>query len=806
MCASNSQGGNEKLVESKKIQEAISLLQSGQLTMAQKILAEVISNNPKNDEALHLQGLVSSQQNQLPQAFDLISQAIALNPKNSTYYSNRGEILRLLEKPKLAIEDLNLAISIDPKTSSLFLNRAVVYHQLKDYAVAIDNYKTAIGLGLKNFQIYFYLGNIYAELGEYDRAVESYQESLKLNPNNSQSWTNLGFINDKRQMFDEAVDCYRKSIALNPDDAVAYSNLGKSLSELGLNDDSIKECSKAIQINPQLAAAYSNLADALTNLKKYEQAVAYYQKAIEIKPDYYQAYFNCAGALMAAQDFTQAISVLDYAIKIKPLSAEAFYNRSVAKFRNKNVRSSLQDAEVVLRLKPDMDFVPGELMIGYLSLGEWEKFEQFRKIVTEKIKNAERVAYPLHVMLVFDSLKYLKTAAASLIKKRYNMGKNRFNTNTKNHPKIRIGYFSEDFKEHPVGYLLAEVLELHDKTQFEIHVFSFSKDKPDALTERIKRGVEYFHDVRDKTNAQIIELARSLNLDIAIDLGIFTADQLLVFKERVAPVQINYLGYAATSGSQYMDYIIADEFTIPESAEVYYTEKIVRLPCFMPRDTNVKPSTRKFTRAECGLPDEGFIFCCTSGYGKILPETFATWMRILKQVPGACLWLGESADFDVMAKLRTYAEEQGVNGQRLVFVKRLDAPTDYLSRLGLADLFLDTFPYGAHTLSNDALWAGVPVLTRSGETFASRVAGSFLTQLQLTELITKNFEDYEKLAVRIGNNPQLASVFRQKLAHQRDNSAMFNSTYYAQKLEEGFKAIYGLGLKHSLPQNILIKP
>jgi len=797
---------NNSFNEAQKIQEAIGLLQSGQLALAQQILAEVISNNPKSDEALHLQGLVSSQQNQLPQAYDLISQAIAINPKNSFYYSNRGEIARQLGKPKLAIEDLDSAISIEPKKPSSFLNRAVAYHQLKDYTMAIDNYQAAINLGLKNSEIYFYLGNIYAELSEYSKAVESYQESLKLNPNHSQSWVNLGFVHDKRKMFAEAVECYRKSIALNPGDAVAYSNLGKSLSELGLDEECIKECSKAIQINPRLAAAYSNLADAMTNLKKYEQAISYYQKAIEIKHDYYQAYFNYAGALMAAHDFTQAIAILDYAIKINPLSADAFYNRSQAKLKNKDIRSSLEDSEVVLKLKPDMDYVLGGLMGGYLSLGEWDKFEQFRQIVAEKTQKFQRVAHPMQLMLVFDSLEYLKTAAILLIKKRYAIGKNRFNTITNRHSKIRVGYFSEDFKQHPVSYLLAEVLELHDKTQFEIHAFSFSKDKPDALTERISRGVEHFYDVRDKTNEEIVELARSLNLDIAIDLGIFTAEQLMVFKERVAPVQVNYLGYAGTSGSPYMDYIIADEFTIPESAENYYTEKIVRLPCFMPRDTQVKPSTRKFTRKECGLPDEGFVFCCTSGYGKILPEIFTAWMNILKQVPGSCLWLGQSKDSAVMDKIGGHAEKHGVDPQRIVFAKRLDLPADYLARLGLADLFLDTFPYGAHTLSNDALWAGVPVLTRVGEGFASRVAGSFLTQLKLPELITTSLAEYEAQAIRIGNHPEQAAQLRQKILTQKASSQIFNAVYFTQKLEESFKAMCHLGFNNQELKNISIKP
>jgi protein O-GlcNAc transferase len=806
MSASNFQSDGDKKFESQKMAEAIQLLQAGQSMLAQRILTELVNVNPQNHEAFHLLGLALSQQNQLAQAYDLISQAIDLNPRISTYYSNRGEIVRQMGKPKLAIEDLNLAISIDSQNASLFFNRAVAYHQLKDFSLAADNYQTAIGLGLKNFQIYFYLGNIYAELGEHQKAAESYEAALKVNPQSALGWTNLGAMHDKRQKFEEAVECYLKSIELTPADAVTYSNLGKTYCELRLYAECIKACKKAIELNPSLAAAYSNMADAFTNSKNYAHAIPCYQRAVELDPGYYQAHFNCGGALLAAHDYDQAILALNAAIKINPLSADAFYNRSIAKLKNKDVRSSLEDSEFVLKLKPNMDFVIGGLMGGYLSLCEWDKFEEYRKIVPQKIKNFERVAHPIQVMLVFDSLEYLKTAATLLIKQRYDIAKDVFKSDTMRHKKIRIGYFSEDFKQHPVGYLLAEVLELHDREQFEIYAFSFSKEPPDTLTKRISQGVDHFYDVASKTSEEIVAHARSLDLDIAIDLGIFTAEQLLVFKHRVAPVQANYLGYAGTSGSQYIDYIIADDFTIPESAEKYYTEKIVRLPCFMPRDTKVKPSAQKFSRAECGLPETGFIFCCTSGYGKILPETFVVWMKILKQVPGSCLWLGESKDPGVTNKVRGHAEKLGINAARLIFAKRLDSPSDYLARLQLADLFLDTFPYGAHTLSNDALWAGVPVLTRVGETFASRVAGSFLTQLQLPELITTTIEEYETRAVTLGNNPDQAKQLKQKLMGSTAKSKIFNSSYYAQKLEESFKAMCHLGLNVQENRNISIRP
>jgi protein O-GlcNAc transferase len=805
MCASNFQDSDDKLIESQKIKEAIIFLQSGQLVLAKIFLAEVTSHNPNNDEAFHLLGLVFFQQNQLTQSFDSISRAIAINPKNTLYYSNRGEVLRQMGKPKLAIEDLDFAISRDPKNPTLFFNRGVIYHQLKDYTPALDNYLTAIQLGAKNFQVYFYLGNIYAELAEYSKANNAYEESLKLNPQNASTWTNLGFIKDKEQKSDAAVECYRKSIALNPGRPEVYSNLGKSLCELKKYEESILACSRAIEIDPTLAAAYSNMADTFTRLKNYHKAYEFYEKAIKLDPEYEQAFFNYAGAFYQATDFQSAILCLDSAIRINPLNADAYYNRSIAKIKMKDSLSSLEDLEKALKLEPKLDFAMGDLLISYLKLGIWDKFEELRKNLPDKIKNHERVSHPLRLMSVFDSLDYLKSLAVLYIDARFK-SESTFNNWPPQNPKIRIAYFSEDLREHPVGYLLAEVLELHNRSQFEVHVFSFSKDKPDQLSNRIKHAVDFYHDVSLKTNEEIVHLARSLNLDIAIDLGIFTADQLEVFKERLAPIQVNYLAYAGTSGSQFMDYIIADEYTIPQSAETYYTEKIVRLPCFMPRDTQVKPSAKKFTRTECGLPNEGFVFCCISGYGKILPEIFASWMNILKQVPGSCLWLADSPDPGVTDKIRFHAEKQGVSAKRLVFAKRLDSPADYLSRLSLADLFLDTFPYGAHTIGNDALWAGVPVLTRVGETFASRVAGSFLMRLQLPELITNNMEQYQAQAVSIGNNPTLAARLRQRLMENSTKSEIFNSLYYTKKLEESYKAMCQLVLNAKEPKNILIKP
>jgi predicted O-linked N-acetylglucosamine transferase (SPINDLY family) len=365
-----------------------------------------------------------------------------------------------------------------------------------------------------------------------------------------------------------------------------------------------------------------------------------------------------------------------------------------------------------------------------------------------------------------------------------------------------VGYFSADFHNHATGYLMAELFELHDKSQFELVGFSFGPIANDEMRQRIEKSFDQFIEVGNKSDIEIAQLSRRLNIDIAVDLKGFTQDSRTgIFSYRVAPIQVNYLGYPGTLGADYMDYIIADKTLIPVESQSYYSESVVYLPdSYQANDRKRLISDRQFKKQELGLPENTFIFCCFNNNYKILPATFYGWMRILKAVEGSVLWLLQDNPW-VVENLKKEAQKQGVNPQRLIFAVRVSLP-EHLARHRQADLFLDTFPCNAHTTASDALWAGLPVLTLIGKSFASRVAASLLNAIGLPELITNTQEEYEALAIELAINPQNLEDTRVKLANNRLTTPLFDTPIFAKNLETAYIQMMDLYWNDSLPEHI----
>ncbi|MDA9802010.1 hypothetical protein N9C88_06185, partial [Candidatus Pseudothioglobus singularis] len=355
------------------------------------------------------------------------------------------------------------------------------------------------------------------------------------------------------------------------------------------------------------------------------------------------------------------------------------------------------------------------------------------------------------------------------------------------HTKIRVGYFSADFKMHPVATLTAELYETHDRAQFEIHAFSFGPDTNDEMNLRIKAGVDHFHEVRSKSDQDIALLARSLEIDIAIDLGGYTADSRTgIFAMRAAPIQVNYLGYPGTMGAKYMDYIIADQTLIPKDQRKYYTEKVVYLPDSYQANMNKLNVTKNlFSRKELGLPTAGFVYCCFNNEFKITPDIFNIWMKILQSVEGSILWLFEK-NADSTKNLKREAMKNGISKKRLIFAKKMPLEL-HLRRIQQADLFLDTLPYNAHTTSSDALRMGLPVITCIGNSFASRVAASLLDAVKLPELITTTPNEYQSLSIELAKNPIKLKAIKDKLALNIYKSTLFDAQLFTKNLEHAYE-------------------
>jgi predicted O-linked N-acetylglucosamine transferase (SPINDLY family) len=551
---------------------------------------------------------------------------------------------------------------------------------------------------------------------------------------------------------DEAITHFDKALDLKPDYHEGWSNKGVTLHELKRHDEAITHYDKALTLKPDYHEAWSNKANVLNELKRYDEAITHYDKALTLKPDYHEAWSNKANVLNELKRYDEAITHYDKA----------------------------------LDLKPDIDWVSGNLLHAKMQICSWSGLTESFEDISKKVAANERVAHPFPLLALNDDTFLHKKSAEIYIQSRYPF--NPVLESTVKHPqsqKIRVGYFSADFKNHPVTFLIAELFELHDRSQFEIYGFSLV-NATDEMRGRLQLAFDYFIDAQGMSDIEIAQLSRSLNIDIAVDLTGLTKDSRTgIFSFRAAPIQVNYLGYPGTMGAKYIDYIIADKNLIPLEYQSCYSEKVVYLPnSYQVNDRKRLISDRQFTRQELGLPENGVIFCCFNNNYKILPTTFEGWMRILKAVEGSILWLLQDNSWSV-ENLKKEAEKQGLAPDRLVFAERLPSP-EHLARHRHADLFLDTFPYNAHTTTSDALWAGLPVLTLMGKSFASRVAASLLNAVGLSELITNTQEEYESLAIDLAMNPQNIADLKLKLARNRLTTPLFDTPLFAKNLETAY--------------------
>jgi predicted O-linked N-acetylglucosamine transferase (SPINDLY family) len=357
-------------------------------------------------------------------------------------------------------------------------------------------------------------------------------------------------------------------------------------------------------------------------------------------------------------------------------------------------------------------------------------------------------------------------------------------------PKIRLGYYSADFYNHATCILMAELFEKHDRSKFELFAFSFGPDIKDHMRTRVEAAFDQFIDVSTMSDKEIAEFSRMLGIDIAIDLKGSTKDHRFgIFSYRAAPVQVSYLGYPGTMGAEYIDYLIADKTLIPEESQKFYTEKIAYMPhSYQVNDRSRVISDSVFTKQEVGLPEEGFVFACFNSNYKITPDVFDVWVRILKSVEGSVLWLFEDNE-TAATNLRKEAQKRGLAPERLVFAPKMEI-SEHLARHKLADLFIDTLPCNAHTTASDALWAGLPVLTCMGESFASRVAASLLNAIEMPELITSSLTEYEELAVALGKDPQRIQALKQKLERNKLTTPLFDSSLFTSSFEDVLKQLF----------------
>lgn len=608
--------------------------------------------------------------------------------------------------------------------------------------------------------------------GRLPEAIERYSELITHRPDFAEGHYKRGNAHNRSGSSEAALADYDRAVALDPQYAHAWCNRGTVLERLKRWDEALASYDRALQLNPNDAFACYNRASVLRELDRPEAALASYDKAIALNGSYVEAQVNRGHLLHRLKRYEQAAASYDKALELCPLPSNT--------------------AGPAGTLRPEQRFVPGLGQFARMQICDWRNFDGHIGQITAGLRQGLPVTQPFAALALLDDPSLQRSAAESWI-----------STDAPADPslgpiaarppasKIRVGYFSADFRIHPVAFLTAGMFEHHDRSKFELTAFSLGPRTGDAMETRISKALDRFLDVRGDSDAEIAARARSLGIDIAVNLnGITEHSRTSIFALRAAPIQVSFLGYAGTMGASFMDYLIADPVVVPRARQRDYLESIVYLPdCFMPFDSQYPISTRAFTRAELGLPEQAFVFCCFNNIFKLTPEVFAVWMRLLSRHPDSVLWLPQTNSAGV-ANLRKEASARGIDQHRLVFAERMDSLPEHLARIRAADLFLDTFPYNAHTTAMDALWAGVPVLTCSGESFASRVAGSLLGTVGLHSLITRSLSEYEDLASSLITAPDRLQQLRSTLAQNRATSPLFDTSRYTRSLEGAYEAIY----------------
>jgi predicted O-linked N-acetylglucosamine transferase (SPINDLY family) len=617
---------------------------------------------------------------------------------------------------------------------------------------------------------YFLDGCDFLEAGDFSQAEYKFKKSLELMPDRASTLTNLSATQLKLKKYSEAKAAAEKAIFIENGNSEAHLNLALIEKEFKQLESAANFFDKALSLKPDYPEAWSHKGNTLYELKRYEEAIAHYDKALSLKSDYPEAWSNKGVTLTELKRYEEAIAHYDKA----------------------------------LSLKSDIDWVLGDWLHTKMKVCSWSDLMGSLEIISKKVMANEKVSEPFSLLALNDDALLHKKSSEIYIQYKYP-----FNpvlgsvAKPLGNQKIRVGYFSADFKNHPVALLIAQLFEIHDSSKFETYAFSLV-GATDEMRRRFIETFDHFINVETQSDVQIAQLARSLSIDIAIDLTGHTQNSRTgIFAYRAAPIQVNFLGYPGTMGADYMDYIVADRTLIPRESQSSYSEKVIYLPdSYQPNDRKRLISDRQFTRQELGLPDNRFVFCCFNNNFKILPATFNGWMRILKAVQGSVLWLLQDNSWAV-ENLKNEAQNQGIDLQRLVFADRLKS-AEHLARHRQADLFLDTFPYNAHTTTSDALWTGLPVLTLIGESFASRVAASLLNAIGLSELITNTQEEYEALAIELAINPQKLADIKLKLANNRLSAPLFNTPLFAKNLEAAYIKIYDRYQAGLRPDHILI--
>ena len=756
-----------------KLQQGLAFHNRGQLDRAEVIYREVLAIAPDDFDALHLMGMLEGQRGNATGAVDWMSQALRINPHAASAHSNLGVALLELNRPEEALASFDRALALKPEFVDALNGQGIALIQLQRPERALPSFDRALALRPDLAIALYGRGNALFQLERLDEALVSYDRVLMQMPAHLEALKDRGDVLLQLKRPDEALASYDKALAINPKHAQVMNNRGNALQKLWRLAEAIASYDKAISISAKYPEAHYNRGNALWQVKRHDEALASYDRAIALRPDY----------------------------------PRAFYSRGNLLREMNRHEDALKSFQRLIEISPGFDYAPGDRLFAQLFCCDWTQFEERVTGIAHKARTGARVATPFTLLAISDSAADQLLCSQLLISDKFPAASQPvWRGERYRHDRIRLAFLSADFRVHPSSFLLAGMFEQHDRSRFETIAISFGDDDQSEIRARLKGAFEHFIDVRGNSDPEVARLLREREVDIAVDLmGHTQYARMGIFALRPAPVQVNFF-CPGTSGTDYLDYIVCDRVVIPQDHHAHYSEKVVYLPdTFQANDTKRRIAERTPSRAEAGLPDNGFVFCSFNQTYKFTPGMFDVWMRLLDRVEGSVLWL-QQANATAVKNLRREAGQRGVDPNRLVFAPRVPRLEDHLARYRLADLFLDTLPYNAQTTASDALWAGLPVITCLGTTFVGRVAASLLNAIGLPQLITHSLPEYEALAIKLATERETLADIKASLARNRDSFPLFDTDRFRRHIEAAYVEMWERHQRGAPPASFSVQP
>lgn len=802
------------------LDRALSLHNKGDIAGAAKLYRRVIKANPGHLQALHFLGVAEAAAGNIDSAKSLMRRSLQSSAVNVQFIENYAAILHRAGAHEELIGLCQQGLQFAPTSVILLHASAAVLLAQGRYPDAIARLKLLVAHHPTHFPALVMLGSAHARTGQHDAALGFYDHALRLNPQLAEAHLDKGTIHFNERRFQDALAAYDEALNARPDLVEAWLGRCFTLAQSGRHDEALKSADSALRLRPDYAEAWVGRGNALLDCGRPDEAAAAYDRALAIRPalaaawsgrgnlllrsghhrdaeaaftralaedsGFADAWVGRGRVLLALGQHESALAALDKALTLNPGLPHAWLARGQVAYLQKRYDDALTAWDKTLALSPDQPGVAAACLRVRQHLCDWTGFETACEAARSSVRNGQTIAPFMFIAIPSTPAEQMQCAHAWIETNFRSAGVPARHGERRGQGRIHIAYLSADFHQHATAQLAAGLFEHHDRSRFEVTAISVGPNDHSDMRRRIEAAFERFVEAKPLGEDQIVEMIRALDIDILVDLKGYTQDARTgILAKRPAPIQVNYLGFPGTLGAGFVDYIIADRTVIPEHEFDCYVEKVAWLPdSYQPNDRNRPIASTAPARAEHGLPEAAFVFCCFNDNYKITPSVFSCWMRILLAVKNSVLWLFEDNPA-AASNLRREAAMAGVAPERLVFARRLPN-AEHLARHRCADLFLDTLPYGAHTTASDALWSGLPVMTCLGDTFAGRVGASLLHAIQLPELIVTTMADYERLAIELGNYPARLAGLKATLARHRLTTPLFDTARFAHHIEAAY--------------------